>query len=166
MINQPIITSSLTKMIRAFCGGDAETCGEILAATPLWQRYGVTKELAAQQLLDGMKQGDVILLYEREGDILGWAWMLPKGTFGRTPYLKRIVVREGLRSQGIGSTLIKAVEVEAAKLCHDLYLLVAVDNKSAQTFYSRNGYSEVGHLPDFVKPGVTELLYRKSLVEK
>lgn len=160
-----IISLTFTEMsqVRGFQESDAEICGEILALTPLWQRYGVTKELATQQLLDGFKQGDIILVVEQNSEIVGWAWMLPKGTFGRTPYLKRIVIREDVRSKGIGSILIGAIEAEAMKLCHDLYLLVAVDNKSAQVFYSRNGYKEVGHLPDFVKPGVTELLYRKSL---
>lgn len=43
----------------------------------------------------------------------------------------------------------------------DVFLLVSDFNLAAQRFYQRLGYAQVGALPDYVLPGVAELIYRK-----
>jgi RimJ/RimL family protein N-acetyltransferase len=47
----------------------------------------------------------------------------------------------------------------------DLFLLVTCENAAAQRLYRRHGFVAVGVLNDYVRPGVDELLMRKSRPE-
>ncbi|MHB8420501.1 MAG: GNAT family N-acetyltransferase, partial [Myxococcales bacterium] len=94
---------------------------------------------------------------EVAGAPAGLAWVLRRGTFGRSPYLKLLAVAEGSRGQGVGAALLAAAEAVGGGLT----LLVSDFNTAAQAFYRRQGYAQVGALPDFVLPGVTELILRK-----
>jgi len=42
-----------------------------------------------------------------------------------------------------------------------MFLLVSDFNKRAQKFYKNLGYMEVGRIPDYIKEGITELIYFK-----
>lgn len=44
----------------------------------------------------------------------------------------------------------------------NVFLMVSDFNASAQAFYRALGYTEVGMIRDYVVPGVTEHLYRKT----
>jgi ribosomal protein S18 acetylase RimI-like enzyme len=44
----------------------------------------------------------------------------------------------------------------------DLFLLVSDFNVDAQNFYRQMGYLKVGEIADYVVPGVSELIFRKS----
>jgi ribosomal-protein-alanine N-acetyltransferase len=44
-----------------------------------------------------------------------------------------------------------------------MVLLCSDFNTEAQRFYRRAGYEQVGALPDYVVPGVAELIFRKRL---
>ena len=43
----------------------------------------------------------------------------------------------------------------------DVFLLVSDFNTTAQAFYRRLGYEQVGAIPGYVVPGITELIFRK-----
>jgi len=40
-----------------------------------------------------------------------------------------------------------------------VFLLASDFNEDAQAFYRRLGYQQVGAIPDYVVPGITELIY-------
>jgi ribosomal protein S18 acetylase RimI-like enzyme len=44
----------------------------------------------------------------------------------------------------------------------NVYLLVSDFNVKAQAFYRKLGYVKVGALRDYVVPGITERVYRKT----
>jgi ribosomal protein S18 acetylase RimI-like enzyme len=44
-----------------------------------------------------------------------------------------------------------------------LFLVVADYNPAAKRFYERNGYQQVGEIPNLYRPGVTEYLMVKDL---
>lgn len=44
----------------------------------------------------------------------------------------------------------------------NVFLLVSGFNRGAKAFYKRLGYREVGVIPDYIVPGITERLYRKT----
>ncbi len=83
------------------------------------------------------------------------------GAFGRSDYLRLIGVRADCAGQGIGAALLS--EVEARATSRDLLLLVSDFNEGAQRFYRRMGYEQIGAIPGYVLPDVTELIFRKRL---
>lgn len=133
--------------------------------TPLWQRYGVTAEGAARNFEKARAREDWLLV----GDIgpekaIGFAWCAPEAGFGRSPYLRLIGVRRDMSGVGLGGALLRAVEARAIQNQADhLLLLVSDFNETAQHFYRRLGYAQVGALPGYVLPDVAELIYYKRL---
>lgn len=143
-----------------------------LGRLPLYERYGFTGEVARAALTSAVDGHDILLVGESPSGAIGLAWCLRTGAFGRSPYLKLLAVRDDAAGLGHGGRLLQQLEAVLAGASDaarrpsgvtDLFLLVADFNTAAQRFYERHGYSHVGSLDDFVLPGVSELLYRKSL---
>jgi ribosomal protein S18 acetylase RimI-like enzyme len=65
--------------------------------------------------------------------------------------------------RGLGAELL--AEVEARAESRDLLLLVSDFNEGAQRFYRRMGYQQIGAIPGYVLPDVSELIFRKVLHE-
>ncbi len=136
----------------------------MIATTLPWQRYGVTPERAAERLLDALHRDSALLVADDGGgNRLGFVWLLRHGAFDLSGYIRWIVVSPTNRSGGIGRLLLAAAEEECRKTARDIILLCADFNVDAQRFYERHGYIQVGLLPDYVLPGVAELIYRKRL---
>jgi ribosomal-protein-alanine N-acetyltransferase len=150
-------------VVRPFGPADAEACGAIVGATPLWQRAGLGAERAAAILTTAAEHGDTVIVLEVDGTLDGFAWIDPRGTFGRSSYLRMIAIAPSRRSAGHGTRLMQAFEGIAATQGTDAFLLVSDFNLDAQRLYRRLGYVEVGRVPDYVMPGVVELLFWKRL---
>lgn len=146
--------------IRDLVASDIAACARLVSATPLWRRYGYTAARCTADLRAALKRADRIKIAEVGPRVVGLAWVMPKGAFGRAPYLKLLAVDSLSRGGGIGVALLRAGEAGGA-LC----LLVSDFNVAARRFYRREGYRQVGALPAFVLPGVTEILmYRVPAV--
>jgi ribosomal protein S18 acetylase RimI-like enzyme len=54
---------------------------------------------------------------------------------------------------------------EAAILVYgpNVFLLVATWNAGARRFYERRGYQRIGEITDYLRRGITEVVYRKTL---
>lgn len=132
--------------------------------TPLWQRYSLRADALVQQLTRALTTDDLLLVAD-DGPAdraCGFAWCLPKGGFGRSAYLRLLGVRADLTGRGVGADLLVAAEEQLAACSPDLFLMVSDFNESAQRFYQRQGYEQVGAVPGYVLPDVTELIYRKK----
>lgn len=128
---------------------------------PLWQRYGLSRATLAAHLDQALLRGDTLLAADRAADrACGLAWVLPHGAFGRSAYLRMIGVRLDCSGSGIGAALLAAAEEAAGD---QLFLLVSDFNVDAQRFYQRAGYAQIGAIPGFVLPDVTELIFWKRL---
>lgn len=148
---------------RALKGADIPAVVPWLGRLALYRRYGFTGDAAGRALQTALGAGDLLRVCQAASDgPLGLAWCQRHGTFGRSPYLRLLAVREDAAGEGIGARLLQDLETELEGQSA-LYLLVSDFNTGAQRFYRRHGYAKVGELEDFVLPGVTELLYRKSL---
>jgi len=146
--------------VRPFVPEDAAACGVIVSATPLWHRYGLAGEALAERL---RATQDVVHVADADGRCVGFAWVVRRGAFGRSAYLRLIAVDPSLRGQGVGERLLRAFEATALESGPDAFLLVSDFNRQAQKFYHREGYVEVGRLDGFVLPDVAELIFRKRL---
>lgn len=136
-----------------------------MVRVPLWQRYGLA-EAAAVRMIEAALAGSDLLLaadHDERGSHIGFAWCMPRGAFGRSPYLRLIGVRPDCTDLGIGAALLDAVEVGVSRFSADLFLLVSDFNADAQRFYRRHGYEQIGAISGYVLPDVTEILMRKRL---
>ncbi len=144
--------------IRPLQSEDVAPLARLVAATPLWQRYGYGEARCASDLSTALAEGrDALFVAGPVGEPQGLAWVLRWGAFGRAPYLKLLAVAAGARRTGVGAALLSAAETVGP----ELVLLVSDFNRDARAFYERQGYAQVGALPDFVLGGVTELILRK-----
>lgn len=130
---------------------------------PLWQRYGLSVSKAIAGFETGMKRDDWLITADGEQIACGFAWVIPQGTFGRSPYLRLIGVRPDAAGSGIGSALLVEVERLSAEVASDVFLLVSDFNEAAQRFYQRHGFEQIGEVSGYVLPDVTELIFRKHL---
>ncbi len=140
---------------------DAPAFAALVQDHPLFAPYGLTAERLAASLAKALTQCDGLLAARVEGQPAGFAWFLERGAFGRSAYLRLLVVAAAVAGKGVGTALMDAVEAEVFQRGADLFLLVNQTNADAQAFYERRGYVRVGELRDYVAPGLHELLYRK-----
>lgn len=132
-----------------------------IATTPLFQRYNTTADGMRQRLQQAHERGDTLLAADSGAQrACGLAWVMPRGAFGRSAYLRLIGVQAEAAGQGIGAALLAAAEATAGD---QIFLLVSDFNTDAQRFYQRHEYTQIGTIPGFVLPDVTELIFWKRL---
>ena len=90
---------------------------------------------------------------------------IPKGAFHSFPYLHIIAIKEEYRGFGVGKALLDYSEWIASKMADKLFFVVADYNPDAKRFYERNGYQQVGEIPNLYRPGITEYLMAKNLIK-
>jgi ribosomal protein S18 acetylase RimI-like enzyme len=135
-----------------------------MAASEPWTRYGVTVESATALWHQALRDGADVSVAHFGGRAVGFAWYISRGGFGLSGYLKLIGVDAQLRGHGAGTALLDHTErrtLEDGR--HELFLLVSDFNVAAQRFYQSRGYRQAGALPDYVMPGIVELIYWKRL---
>jgi ribosomal protein S18 acetylase RimI-like enzyme len=139
---------------------DLGVLARCVAGLPLLVRYGQSAERLEDSLRGALDRGDGVLVYD-DGAPRGFAWFMPTGTFGVGGYLRLIALSADVQRAGAGSALLCAFESAVFALAAHAFLLVSDFNTEAQRFYERHGYRQVGSLPGFVLPEVTELIYWK-----
>ena len=169
-------------VVRRACTDDVAALHElaqVVAGLPLLQRYGARAERLAGELAQ-LAQNDhtkaaseELWVASPDGEhrptpLLGFARVqlgesAGLGHFGRGGYLRLIALRPDQHGRGTGRRLLSAVEETVGTRHPDLFLLTSDFNTGAQRFYERAGYARVGALPDFVKAGITEIIYWKRL---
>lgn len=148
--------------IRPLQASDIAPCAQIMVLNPLWRRYNVTLASASKRLKSGYDSNASILVAEVDGAVAGFIWYVEKGAFNRSGYIMLIGVSPSSHNSGLGKALMRAAEDAMFSKCDDVFLLVSDFNTQAQQFYNRIGYAQIGNIPDYVIPGITELLFRKN----
>jgi len=103
---------------------------------------------------DGVSSGERVLLVAEDranGEILGTVQMvvgLPENQPHRADVAK-MLVRRSARRQGIGATLMRAVEEAARADGKTLLVLDTVTGGDAERLYERLGWTRVGVVPDY-----------------
>lgn len=145
-----------------------EACAALVDGSPLLARYRFAGEQARRQIGAALRGEDVVpraelhvALNQREGRLLGFTWVLPRGAFGRSAYLKLILVDPDSAGRGVGRSLIADLEQRHLQRA-GVVLLCTADNHPAQAFYQRLGYQQVGRLDGYVLPELDELVFYKA----
>lgn len=149
-------------VVRPLRAADVEACAAIMTALPLWQRYGVSAAAARDAFAEALGGASHVRVAEDDGRVLGFVEYLIRGTFGHSGYVWAVGVAVNAQGRGVGGRLMDAAEAEIFEAGPNVFLLVNGTNTGAQRFYERRGYRRVGTLPDYILPGVTEVLYRKT----
>ncbi|MGH2344225.1 MAG: GNAT family N-acetyltransferase [Chloroflexota bacterium] len=145
---------------------DLEGCVEIMSRSLPWTRYGMDEAAIGALWRSALDSGATVAVAHVEGVTAGFAWFIEQGGFGLSGYLKLLGVHPDRRGQGVGGVLLDHTEKLACRAGRkDLLLLVSDFNVAAQRFYQDRGYVQVGSIPDYVVPGVAELILRKRLRE-
>lgn len=115
-----------------------------LGATPATD----LEELHRAALADGDR---VVLVAEREGEIVGMAHVVPSGAVN-APHraeVQRVAVATGARGSGVGRQLLAAVEEAALDRGLTLLWLTTHDESEACAFYEAVGYTKLGVMPAY-----------------
>ena len=132
-------------------------CKDALCQSKLGEKYFSSPGSVENAILEGIRQGNLYVALIGEACI-GFTYIIPKGAFHSFPYLHIITIKEEYRGQGVGKALLDYSEWIASEMADKLFLVVADYNPEAKRFYERNGYQQVGEIPNLYRPGITEYL--------
>ncbi len=142
---------------RALVPADLDALAAIIDAIPFFVGYPVAGASVARSLEE---TSDLVRVAVDDHDvILGFAWLMARGAFGRSAYLRLLAVDPDAQGLGVGRALMR--DLESRTQGRGLMLLVTADNAPARRFYERLGYDHVGTLPSYVRPGRDECIYFK-----
>jgi ribosomal protein S18 acetylase RimI-like enzyme len=147
-----------------------DACARIVAGDPLWQRYGLTLSRARAAIRSalprraggGARPGGQFAVAHVGGAVAGFVWFRTEGTFHHSGYIRWIGVAPVARRRGVGRRLMAHAEDRIFRSGPNVFLLVSDFNRRAHAFYRRQGYTKVGAIPDYVVPGITEYVFRRT----
>jgi ribosomal-protein-alanine N-acetyltransferase len=155
---QPI--DSLTRtIIRDMRAEDRDPVIEILTGSDPWKRLGFTA-VDWNRIFAPLPTGRDTFVLEIEGNVLGIAIVRRKFLFG--DYLELLGISPSAVGRGLGSRLLTHVESLTFARANNMFACVSDFNEAARAFYRKQGYKEIGPMPNFLIPGYAEILLRKT----
>lgn len=136
-------------------------CDAIVSASDPWKR--LSERVDFPSALAGSRTHIEAYVCTVDGETAGFILFIPEPVFARGGYLRAIGVSQNFQRQGIGKKLLSFAEKMTARRSFHLFLCASSFNRRAQTFYKKCGYTRVGKLQDFIKPGMSEYIFWKRL---
>lgn len=130
----------------------------MMCSTDPWITIGRTYEECLASIRDPTRE--IHLAYEGN-DLRGFIMINMRGPF--IGYIQAICVDAAARGSGIGTKLIEFAEKRIFAQTPNVFLCVSSFNLRARALYERLGYTLVGELKDFIIPGASEFLMRKTI---
>jgi ribosomal protein S18 acetylase RimI-like enzyme len=130
----------------------------MMAASEPWitLKRGYTESLAIVE--DRSREVHVAI---EEGEIRGFLILNMSGAFAG--YIQTVCVAPEARSRGIGTRLVHFAEERIFRESPNVFLCVSSFNPRARALYQRLGYARVGELEDYLVPGHSEVIFRKTI---
>lgn len=80
------------------------------------------------------------------------------------PYIELLALLPDQQGRGLGTQVLSFIEAQARQAgTRNVWVCASQFNSGARRFYERQGFVDVGHLPDLVTDGFAEMLLRKML---
>ena len=136
---------------------EAEACARMMCASEPWITLRRDFDAALRLVRDPVREVHVASL---DGRLAGFVILVMTGAF--VGYIQSICVAPDLRGRGIGTRLMAWAEERILKVAPNVFLNVASFNPEARRLYERLGYEVVGELRDYIVPGHSEILMRKT----
>lgn len=140
--------------------GDREAVLQLLAESDPWKSLGYTVEDWGR-IFCPIPQGRDSFVSVIDGIIAAVAIVRQKFLLG--DYLELLGVADRARGEGIGKELLVHIEAQVFARTKNIFACVSDFNSGARAFYKKQGYQEIGPMPNFLIPGSAEILLRKTL---
>lgn len=137
---------------------DARQCARLMAGSEPWITLRRTFENSLKMLTDSSRE---VYLGTVDGRVVGFIVLIMSGAF--VGFVQTIGVAPEWRNQGIGTRLLKFAEDMIFEKAPNVFMCVSSFNRNAQRLYERLGYEVIGELKDYIVPGHSEILLRKSI---
>jgi ribosomal-protein-alanine N-acetyltransferase len=138
--------------------GQAQECARLMASSEPWITLRRTYHGSLKMIKDPSREVYVALQGEK---VVGFIILVMAGIF--RGYIQTVGVMPGWRDRGIGTQLIEFAEDRIFREAPNVFLCVSSFNERAQVLYRRLGYHVVGQIEDFIVPGHSEILLRKTI---
>ncbi len=137
---------------------EAERCARIMSTSEPWITLRRSYSDSFNMLTDPSWE---IYLAVVRSQITGFMILNMKGAF--VGYIQTVCIFPKWRNSGIGTTLIAFAEERIFQDTPNAFMCVSSFNQNAQRLYERLGYRVVGELKDYIVPGHSEILLRKTI---
>jgi ribosomal protein S18 acetylase RimI-like enzyme len=138
-----------------------EDCKEALLASELGGQYFSNAENAKRVIIEGFERNNIYVALAG-GECVGFMYYIPNGAFHSFPYLHIIAIKEAHRSKSIGKQMLDFLEKTLFEIADKIFLVTADFNPGAIRFYKKNGYRQVGEIPNLYRMGIVEYLFMKD----
>lgn len=145
--------------IRPMRPEDRTAVVQLLGASDPWMALGYTAD-DWNRIFCPIPQGRDSYVVEIDGRVASIAIVRQKFLAG--DYLELLGVADWARKQGIGVRLLNHIEQLVFARAKNLFACVSDFNEPARAFYKKQGYQEIGPMPNFLIPGSSEILLRKT----
>ena len=137
---------------------DAEACAKMMSGSEPWITLGRDYGSSLKTITDPLKE---VYLVKSRGKVAGFIVLIMKGAL--VGYVQSICIAPAMRGRGIGSKLLRLAEKRIFYESPNVFLMVSSFNDGAQRLYKKLGYETVGELKDYIVPGHSEILMRKTV---
>lgn len=137
---------------------EAERCARMMADSEPWITLQRDYDASLKILTDPSRE---VYLAMVGSAIAGFTILIMHGAF--VGYIQSVYVAPEWRGKGIGSDLMVFAEKRVFKETPNAFVCVSSFNKGAQRLYERLGFEVIGELKDYIVPGHSELLLRKTI---
>jgi ribosomal protein S18 acetylase RimI-like enzyme len=136
---------------------EAERCARLMAASEPWLTLRRSYQASRRIVQDPTRE---VYVAHAAGALVGCLILCLAGPF--SGYIQSVLVAPEYRGRGLGTRLIDFAEERIFRVSPNVFLCVSSFNAGARRLYERLGYTYVGELTDYLVPGHSELLFRKS----
>jgi len=137
---------------------EAQECARLMVHSEPWITLRRTYDDSVRMLRDPSREVYVAVIGEQ---VVGFIILRMRGIF--IGYIQTVGVRPEWRNRKIGSRLVRFAEDRIFRETPNVFLCVSSFNKKALVLYKRLGYNVIGKLKDFIVPGHSEILLRKTI---
>jgi ribosomal protein S18 acetylase RimI-like enzyme len=123
-----------------------------------WRGLGYQPAPLGRWLARSARAGRVLAAVQ--GEIVGLIVVQPEVLLG--DFIALLAVRPDAAGQGIGRRLVEQVARKTFAKRRWLYTSSDAGNRPAAAFYRKLGFARVARLPDLVRDGRTEILWRRA----
>lgn len=136
---------------------EARACARLMATSEPWITLGRSFETSLGIVQDPTRE---VYIARDESGIAGFLILCLTGAF--VGYIQTVCIDSRCRGQGLGSRLVGFAEQRIFQVSSNVFMCVSSFNHNARRLYQRLGYQVVGELTDYLVPGHSEILLRKT----